>query len=297
MPLPPLKDTEGTIERVVSTLRVVPPVAFLGTTLMGLNGAQTASLVLLPFSPRGFRAFNRWAAERWWGACVSLSRSVNGVSVVVTGDPIPDGENAIVILNHQDMADITFVLDYAETKGRLGDLKWMVKDVIKYVPGVGWGMLFLDCIFLKRDWAEDKESIRRTFARLRDNDVPVWLLSFSEGTRITADKLAAAKEHARSHGMPEPRHVLLPRPKGFTATVEGLRDHVGAVYDITIGYEGGVPTIGQFVRGLSPRAHLHVRRFPIDELPADEPGLAEWLRARFVEKDELLERYYATGSF
>ena len=61
------------------------------------------------------------------------------------------------------MADITFLMDFAYRKGRLGDMKWMVKDIIKYVPGVGWGMLFLDCIFVKRDWTTDKESIRKTF--------------------------------------------------------------------------------------------------------------------------------------
>lgn len=51
----------------------------------------------------------------------------------------------------------------AAAECELGDMKWMVKDIIKYVPGVGWGMLFLDCIFVKRDWTTDKESIRKTF--------------------------------------------------------------------------------------------------------------------------------------
>jgi 1-acyl-sn-glycerol-3-phosphate acyltransferase len=195
------------------------------------------------------------------------------------------------------MPDITFLMDLARRKDRLGDMKWLVKDVIKYVPGVGWGMLFIDCVFVKRDWAADQESIRRAFAKLRDNRVPVWMLSFSEGTRLTAEKLARSQAYAREHGLPVPRHTLVPRTKGFVATVEGLRDHVGAVYDVTLGYEGGVPTLWQYIQGFAPRAHVHVRRFPIADIPTDEDALAEWLLERFREKDDLLDRFYRDGNF
>jgi 1-acyl-sn-glycerol-3-phosphate acyltransferase len=206
-------------------------------------------------------------------------------------------ENAIVISNHQQMPDITFLMDFARRKDRLGDLKWIVKDIIKYVPGVGWGMLFLDCVFVKRTWTDDQESIRQTFARIVDNDVPVWLISFSEGTRITPEKLARSQAYAREHGLPEPRHVLVPRTKGFVATVLGLRDHVKAVYDVTIGYEGGVPTLTQFIKGYVPRAHMHVRRHPIETLPRDEDGLAAWVVQAFRDKDDLMEQYYQRGTF
>ena len=186
---------------------------------------------------------------------------------------------------------------FAKSKGRLGDMKWIVKDPIKYVPGVGWGMLFLDCIFVKRDWTKDRESIRKTFARLRDNDVPVWLLSFSEGTRITPAKLEKSQQYAREHGLFTPRHVQVPRTKGFLATMEGLRDHVDAVYDLTLGYEEGVPTLWQYVKGYAPRAHLHVKRHAIDTLPQDAEALSAWILDRFQEKDELLEHYYQHGAF
>jgi 1-acyl-sn-glycerol-3-phosphate acyltransferase len=222
---------------------------------------------------------------------------LNGVELVVSGDLIPPRENAIVVVNHQNMPDITFLMDFARQKGRLGDMKWIVKEPIKYFPGIGWGMLFIDCVFVKRDWAKDRDSVRRTFAKLRDKKIPVWLISFSEGTRITPPKLAKSQAYAREQGLPEPRHTLLPRTKGFVATVEGLRDHVAAVYDLTLGYEGGVPTLGQFVKGYAPRAHLHARRFPIETLPSDAEGLSDWLRDRFQEKDELLERFYAQGEF
>jgi 1-acyl-sn-glycerol-3-phosphate acyltransferase len=297
MPLPPLRDPDELSQRVLATARTAPIAGFLVGSLLGLNAAQTLSTALLPFAPKAFRRFNRWAANTWWGWCVTGSRVVNDAYLEVTGDDVPMRENAIVVVNHQNMPDITWLLDFARQKDRLGDLKWIVKDPIKYVPGVGWGMLFLDCVFVKRDWMSDQASIRRTFAKLRDDDIPVWLVSFSEGTRITPEKLAASQAYAREHGLFVPRHVLIPRTKGFAATVQGLRDHVAAVYDLTLGYEGSVPTLGQFIKGYAPRAHLHVRRHAIETLPADDEGIGAWLLARFQEKDERLERFYQTGRF
>ena len=297
MPLPPLKDPEDRRVRALALARAVPISGFLMGTLLWINAAQTLSTVLIPIAPQAFRRFNRWAAGFWWGLCVTISKRVNDVKLVITGDDVPMRENAVVVINHQNMPDITFLMDYARSKERLGDMKWMVKDPIKYVPGVGWGMLFLDCVFVKRDWAKDRASVLATFARLRDNDVPVWLLSFSEGTRFTQAKSDRSREYAREHGLHEPRHTLVPRTKGFVATVVGLRDHVDAVYDLTLGYEEGVPTLWQYIKGFSNRAHLHVRRHPIHTLPEDEEGLSDWLTDRFREKDDLLEQYYATGSF
>jgi hypothetical protein len=40
------------------------------------------------------------------------------------------------------------------------------------------------------------------------------------------------------------KHVLVPRVKGFQASVMALHDQVDAVYDLTLGYDrdSGVPT-------------------------------------------------------
>lgn len=297
MPLPPLLDPDDPLDRFIAMTKVGPIVGFLSSSLLGFNALQTLSTALIPVSPKAFRAVNRWAANTWWGWCVACARRFNGVRLVLSGDDIPPRENAILVVNHQNMPDITFLMDFARQKERLGDMKWIVKDPIKYVPGVGWGMLFIDCVFVKRDWAKDRDSIRRTFAKLRDNGIPVWLISFSEGTRITPEKLEKSQAYARERGMQEPRHTLLPRSKGFVATVEGLRDHVEAVYDLTIGYEAGVPTLSQFVKGYVPRAHLHARRYPIGELPEDPEGIGQWLHARFQEKNDLLDHFYVNGAF
>ncbi|MGC4122951.1 MAG: lysophospholipid acyltransferase family protein [Myxococcales bacterium] len=297
MPLPPMTEPASRAERVRTAVVGGATTGFLVGTLLGFNAAQSASLVLRPLTKKGFRSFNRWAAQTWWSLLVESTRVLYGTHLVVSGDDVPRDENAIVVCNHQEMADIPYLLAWARLKGRLGDVKWFAKKSLQYVPGVGWGMWFLDCPFLDRDWSKDRRSIERTFGALVGEKLPVWLVSFPEGTRQTADNRAASRRYAEEHGIPPFEHLLLPRTKGFCATVQGLRSHVGAVYDLTLAFEEGVPTLWQFMKGYARQAHLHVRRFPVRDLPEGDEALSEWLMLRFREKDELLGRYYRTGRF
>jgi 1-acyl-sn-glycerol-3-phosphate acyltransferase len=277
---------------------IAPPIAAgLFLTLLLFNVAQTVSVLLLPISRPMFRAFNRWAANTWWGLCVRTARHVMGVRPEVTGDALPQRENAIILCNHQEMPDITLLMDLALAHGRLGDLKFFVKQPIKFVPGIGWGMIFLDCVFVRRRWTEDRQSIERTFSRLVRDRVPLWLVSFTEGTRFTPDKARASRQYARSAGRPPLTHVLTPRSKGFVASMHGLGDSLDAVYDVTIGYPEGVPTLWQYIQGYAQVAHLHVRRFAADTVPHDPAALTTWLHERYREKDRLLEWFYRRGAF
>ncbi|PID38822.1 MAG: hypothetical protein CSB49_03520 [Proteobacteria bacterium] len=297
MPLPPLPNPTDQLEKLRRVATAVPVSGWLFGTLMGANAVQTASLATLPFSRRLFRKINRRMADGWWGHCVDIAHTLNKAELVLYGDDVPYQENAIVVVNHQQMPDITWLMDLAKQKGRLGDLKWFVKDKIKWVPGVGWGMVFLDCLFVKRDWSKDEASIAATFERILRDDVPLWLMLFPEGTRITPDKLRRSNAFAEKAKLEPTKHVLLPRTSGFAASVQGLRTHVKAVYDVTIGYEEGVPTLWQFIQGLNRKAHLHLRRVPIEELPEDGEALGLWLQEAFRIKDKRLAYYYQRGTF
>lgn len=296
MPLPPLRPRSTWLREVGKSVRGAVVAVSLVGSLLAINLLQTSSLALRPFSRRSFRRVNRWSADRFWGWCARTTLSLHRTRVVISGDALPADENAVLIANHQSMTDVQALFLLARRERRLGDLKWFVKSSLKYVPGVGWGMAFLDCLFVKRDWTADRRRIERTFHRVTSGRVPLWLISFSEGTRLSAEKLAHARRYAAEHALAVPRHVLLPRAKGFVASVTGLRGHVSAVYDVTIGYVDGLPTLWQWAKGEMREVHLHVRRYALDELPAAPEALADWLRDRFVEKDERLDRFYAAGS-
>lgn len=295
MPLQPLVDSAGPLKRWLRMARVVPLIAVGFLTLLMFNLAQMLSLLLIPFSRPAFRRFNRWCAETWWGWCVVASQGMNGTHLELTGDEVPVAENALIVVNHQQMPDILALMLLARPRERLGDLKFFVKHALKWVPGAGWGMQFLGFPFLRRDWTSDRDLIRRTFETLVDERIPVWMVSFAEGTRSTPDKIRASAVWAEEHGIEPFRHVLVPRSKGFVATVEGLRGHLSAVYDLTIGYEDGVPTLWQYIVGSVKRIQLHAKRFPMADLPTAEEDLRLWLLERFRVKDELLGEFYDTG--
>lgn len=97
------------------------------------------------------------------------------------------------------------------------------------------------------------------------------------GTRVSKTKIKQGQEFAKERGLPVLNHVLIPRTKGFVATVQGLRGHtVDVVYDVTVGYEVKPPSLLGMVRLEWRRVHVHVRRWPISSLPKDNEGLAAW---------------------
>lgn len=269
---------------------------FLFLPLLIINVLQMLSLILRPFSARLFRLFNWLCADRYWAYLAYMIEHVNRLKVTILGDDLPAKENALVIANHQQMSDIPSLMFLASRKRRLGDMKWFVKDVIKYVPGPGWGMLFLDCVFLKRNWMDDQRKIEATFHQIKEHKIPIWLISFLEGTRITPGKLKRSQEFASSRGLQQTQFVMLPRTKGFVATIQGLGDYLDAVYSITIGYPEGIPTLWQMVLGDVKRVIIHVERTPADQLPQNPKELEQWAINAYYRKDEQLARMLKPSS-
>lgn len=265
-------------------------ILFTFLPMMLLHLLQYPSLLLLPFSRKAYWAYNRTIAYLNWGWWAYGLQHLVGTRIEYSGVDVPHGENAIVIANHQSMADIPIMLCLALRKGRVGDLKWLVKDQLKYVPGVGWGLVLLDAIFLKRRWADDKENVANTFQRYIDMRVPIWLLLFPEGTRSNEKKLKKHMDDPASQRFSQTKFVLPPRSKGFVASVEGLRPLIDAVYDLTIIYPHGLrPTLLQVMRGETDVVRVDVRRYPIASVPVDPKVLGAWLRERYLEKDQIVQ--------
>ena len=297
MPLAPLTESKSLVLRSLECLRGTMITITLFTLLMVCNVMQVLSAPLALLTPRVFRRANRSIVNAWWGLCALLAEKLYKINFVISGDNVPVKENTLVVLNHQDMTDIAVLFTLARSKQRLGDLKWFVKHSMKWFPGVGWGMQFLDCLFVKRNWTKDKVNTEKVFNKILKFKVPLWLMIFAEGTRIKPHKIIKSEAYAKSIGRQPLKHLLLPRTIGFVATIESLRGHLDAVYDVTIGYVDGVPSLWQWAKGSVRKVHLHVRRYAMDTIPAGSQATSAWLMDRFVEKDTLLAGFYASGSF
>lgn len=262
-------------------------------TLLLCNVLQLFSVVFLPISENLVRNLNRELCKGWFAFLVYVLTKISRAEILISGDtPASASENAFIVMNHQAMADIPLFLTFARRHHRQQDTKWFLKDSLKWIPGVGWGMLFLDQLFVKRNWADDKERILSVFARLRKHQQQFWIISYVEGTRLTPPKLLKTQEIAMQKQIYRPKYTLLPRTRGFTATIEGVKSQLDAVYDITIGYEGHAPSL--FSLFLKPQTcYLHIRRFAVGSLPAEAENQAKWILSRFQEKDQALGIFYA----
>jgi lysophosphatidic acid acyltransferase/lysophosphatidylinositol acyltransferase len=174
-----------------------------------------------------------------------------------------------------------------------------MKKSAKYLPVIGWSMWFSEYVFLSRNWKLDEKVLKDGYAALKDFPKTLWVALFVEGTRYTKAKLQAAQEFATSSGLRVPRHVLVPRTKGFVSAVENLRDFVPAVYDITVAVSKELPspTMIRIFRGQPSVVNVSLRRIPMSEIPQDADGIANWCHDAFRIKDELLDLHEKENTF
>lgn len=231
-------------------------------------------------------------ADLNWRFMANVMESWGNLKMEFYGDKIPDRETVVIISNHNTIIDWAFLFPVGGRRGRLGCIKFFAKDSVKYWPGFGWGMYLLDGIFLKRNWADDKEGIEASFRTLKNRGLPFWTLSYLEGTRATKSKILESQNFCKSRGKPVLKNILYPRTKGFVATVHGLRDSIDAIYDVTFTFEGGrLPTIVDLAMRRMPKVHFHIKRYPIDTLPIEDEEIVKWCEDRYLEKDQLLENF------
>ncbi|KOC70185.1 1-acyl-sn-glycerol-3-phosphate acyltransferase gamma [Habropoda laboriosa] len=184
--------------------------------------------------------------------------------------------------------------------GLLGNCKAYVKKSVQYVPTIGWTWKFAEIIFLERNWDKDKEIISSQISELANYPDSIWLLLYPEGTRFTEQKLEASHKFALKKGITPLKYHLLPRTKGFTASIQHMRGKIPAIYDVQLHFKPSdpvKPTMTNLLMGKRLEAHLYMHRIPLEEVPEDEEAAAEWLNNLYKKKDRLAESFYETGDF
>lgn len=114
----------------------------------------------------------------------------------------------------------------------------VLKESLRRIPVIGWGMQLYQFIFLKRNWEKDKAHLAERMQMLNKSKDPMWLLMFPEGTNLAESTREKSKKWAKKNGIADMRHQLLPRSTGLQFCLQQLRQTVGYVYDCTIAYEG-----------------------------------------------------------
>ncbi|KAL1636128.1 hypothetical protein SLS58_009977 [Diplodia intermedia] len=345
---------------LVHAARSLRGVAVLTPWLAYLLGVDLLLSLLLPlktFAPTPVYNVSSALASSVWAWIQNIFTAVNHADIVLsTNCPagLPHGESAVVIANHVAWSDFYMIQEAARRAGMLGRCRWFAKRSLRWVPFLGWGLWAMGMPLVSRKWATDRAELERVFRGIVSNRWPVspfmasshagvlpppacyrmsWdvgLIAYSEGTRFTPARHAAAVSYRATTGKPPPPspHLLVPRPRGFVATVTALRRsgvspsttttttsttvsntattgndggsrHIPAVLDITIAYARNrefmkAPPFWDTVahadlKAAGYRFYAHVQRWDMAALPEGDEALAKWLEERWVEKGERLE--------
>lgn len=126
------------------------------------------------------------------------------------------------------------------------------------------------------------------------------LLLNAEGTRFTEKKHEACVQFARERGITELKHHLIPRTKGFTASLKPLKAKCHSVLDIQLAFkrnDKNEPTVGNLLHGRGVTGYMYVQRIDMNDVPADEAAAAEWMQELFRRKDRLQDSFHTHGDF
>ncbi|KAG8444475.1 hypothetical protein GDO86_009592 [Hymenochirus boettgeri] len=274
---------------------------FIGTGLI-VNFIQLFTLLIWPFNKQLYRKINCRLAYCISSQLVMLLEWWSGTECTLYSDlenySQYGKENAIVVLNHNFEIDFLCGWNFCERFGVLGSSKVLAKKELSYVPVIGWMWYFLEIVFCKRKWEEDRKTVMQGLYNLRDYPEHFWFLIHCEGTRFTEKKHEFSMQIAEAKGLPKLKHHLLPRTKGFAITVQSLRNVVSAVYDSTLNFRNNEnPTLLGVLNGKKYHADLYVRRIPLEDIPEDEQECANWLHKLYQEKDSFQEEYSKTGTY
>ncbi|KAF4912197.1 putative acyltransferase [Colletotrichum viniferum] len=228
-------------------------------------------------------------------------------------------ERLILIANHQIYTDWLYLwwVAYANEPGMHGHIYIILKESLKYIPLVGWGMMFYGFIFMSRKMSTDQPRLAHRLGKLKMEHTtpsgkkhrdPMWLLLFPEGTNLSGNGRRKSAAWAEQTGLKDPEHLLLPRSTGMYFCLKELKGTLDYVYDCTVAYEG-VPRgkygesyftlVSTYFQGRPPKSvNFHWRRFRVADMPLhDQKEFDAWVRERWYEKDALMEEYLVNGRF
>ncbi|XP_024027761.1 probable 1-acyl-sn-glycerol-3-phosphate acyltransferase 4 [Morus notabilis] len=298
----PLKSETALKHRPLTLFRLIRGliclVVFLFTAFMFLAYLAPGAAFLRFLSITYSRKATSLAFALWLGLWPFLFEKINRTKVVFSGDIVPSKERVMVIANHRTEVDWMYLWDLALRKGCLGHIKYVLKSSLMKLPVLSWGFHVLEFVPLERKWEVDEPVLRQMLSTFSNPQDPLWLAIFPEGTDFTEQKSKRSQKFAAEVGLPVLYNVLLPKTKGFCASLEVLRDSLDAVYDVTIAYKNNCPSFLDNVFGLDPsEVHMHVRRIPVKDIPASEDKASSWLINAFQLKDKLLANFKAEGNF
>ena len=258
--------------------------------------------LLVPFNRDLFVWIGNVFQNHFLALVVHLLEKWCSLQINVSGELPENSESSIIIPNHLSH-DWPVICSLAYHKTSLGNLKILIKDVAKFVPGFGWSIWLMFWPFVSRKWALDQKYLENLFSSYANQKEKTLLCMFCEGTRFSEKSYKLSQEFVKkTDGCPSLEYCLVPRARGFISAAKAFLKASKTplkVYNMTLvytGFEQRNPSMLDIIFK-RPKSQRTVNIFSnaqiLDQkkIYTDEE-LKQWLFRRFVEKDEILKDYY-----
>ncbi|XP_063924992.1 lysocardiolipin acyltransferase 1-like [Zophobas morio] len=281
-------------------------ILWYSSILAGYAGLFCPLLPVLFLSNKLYRYCTDALFTFWQYYPTVLLETLCGCDIQVSGDVILANETSLIVMNHRTRTDWNFLWPtmyhcvYGKSRFR-HPTKFVLKDIIRHIPGPGWVMQMACFVYIKRCWLLDKITLQKAVDYFADLSYKYSLLVFPEGTDFTKSTKSKSDSYARKHGIQTYDYVLHPRTTGFVFLTQQMlsRQAVDAVYDVTLVYPDVVPqNEAILLKGDFPKQiKVHLVRYPSAVLPRTEQGLRDFLEKRWLDKERTLREYHMTGQF
>ncbi|PZC84113.1 hypothetical protein B5X24_HaOG205835 [Helicoverpa armigera] len=179
------------------------------------------------------------AAAPWrWASCSALLGTIQYLQALFQcfcntqlhhfGDYVNPDEKTIIVMNHRTRVDWNYIWIalYHATQNPNGDLctckqvvqnnsesnsildlggksklKFVLKDEIKNIPGMGWIMQLNFFLYVKRNWREDQVNLSQFVDYYQKLNYDCRLVLFPEGTDLSDDNRRRSEKFAAAHNM------------------------------------------------------------------------------------------------
>lgn len=161
-------------------------VVLLSTAFMFLVFfAPPVAVLLRLFSIHYSRKAASFLFGLWLALWPFLFEKINKTKVIFSGEHVPAGERVLLIANHRTEVDWMYLWDLALRKGRLGYIKYILKNSLMRLPIFGWGFHIFEFIPVERKWEADEPIMNQMLLTFTNSQDPLWLALFPEGTDFT----------------------------------------------------------------------------------------------------------------
>lgn len=242
----------------------------------------------------------RMAGMMVWKLCIFLSE-LNRVSIDVEGDSV-DPFSAVLIANHQLLADYIVLAALAQKLGNQGEIQWEALPQINFftwftLARAPSAKVLLNMARSDENWELAQLQSDRLFHRVRDSNTPEWVVLFPEVNIWTPETSYLQAAQARRYFLPEMHQVLYPRFSSFSNAVWLLKaeklptraQKFSTLYDVLIVHSKPV-TLLEFFSCKDPhKVTVHIKKKLLDRIPLRRAKMERWLEKCWVEKDKTVD--------